>query len=73
MPAFPPMPTSAPKPLSQALSPTIAATAASPGTAKSGTDVDFKGVLTRFYQENSPGKVAEVDSTLQKYKVSKVT
>lgn len=33
--------------------------------------VDYKSVLTNFYQVNSPEKVAEVEQTLQKYQVSK--
>jgi hypothetical protein len=34
--------------------------------------VDYKSVLTKFYQVNSPDKVAEVDQALQKYHVSEV-
>jgi len=71
--AFPPMPTRSPKPLSQSLNPNVSKAptmpkAASASDQKAGSDVDYKSVLTKFYEENSPGKVIEVDSTLQKYK-----
>lgn len=70
--AFPPMPTHAPKPLSQSLNqnkpeaPTLSKSTSTPAKSES---VDYKSALTKFYQENSPGKVADVDKTLQKYKV----
>ncbi|KAL7533031.1 hypothetical protein ACHAXR_004998, partial [Thalassiosira sp. AJA248-18] len=69
--AFPPMPTRAPKPVSQSQNPSVstAPTVSMPAPApKAGDDVDYKSILTKFYQENSPGRVAEVDFTLQKYK-----
>ena len=35
--------------------------------------VDYKPVLTNFFKENAPEKLAEVDSLLQKYKVREYT
>lgn len=35
-------------------------------------NVDYKSVLTKFYQAMAPASVAEVDSILQKYRVREV-
>jgi len=71
--AFPPMPTRSPKPLSQSLNQnvSVAPTLTKPTSlspTKAGNDVDYKSLLTKFYQVNAPAKVADVDSALQKYK-----
>jgi len=62
--AFPPMATRSPKPFSR----TPNASVSSPPIAKPGMQVDYKIVLTKFFEENSPSKVNEVGSYLQKYK-----
>lgn len=75
--AFPPMSTRSPKPLSQSLNrndsaaPSLSNPTTTPVKA-SGVDVDYKSALTKFFQVNSPTKVADVDATLQKYKVRKL-
>jgi hypothetical protein len=72
--AFPPMSTLSPKPFS--LNANVSKAPSMPkqtsqSQGESGNDVDYKGLLTKFFEESCPGKVAEVESTLQKYKVSK--
>ena len=58
--AFPPMSAAAPKsPFSSA------------GDKKDSIFIDYKKVLTKFYTENNPAKVAEIDASLAKYKVSR--
>ena len=70
--AFPPMPTRSPKPLSQSLNqdskPTEATTTSSTSTSPTQLNVDYKKVLTKFYQENDRSKVNEVDERLNRYK-----
>ena len=58
--AFPPMSTAAPK-----------SPFASAGDKKESVFIDYKKVLTKFYTENNPAKVAEIDASLAKYKVSR--
>ena len=68
---FPPMPTRSPKPLSQSLNqnaPTLTKSS-STSTQQTRIDVDYKKLLTKFYQANAPDRVADVDATLEKYKV----
>eukprot|EP00984_Skeletonema_dohrnii_P014079 scaffold5885_cov96-Skeletonema_dohrnii-CCMP3373.AAC.1 len=61
--AFPPMSSAAPK-----------SPFASSGDKKDSEDekdsdsIDYKKLLTKFYKENNPAKVAEVDASLVKYK-----
>ena len=57
--AFPPMSSAAPK-----------SPFASSEDKKDSDSIDYKQVLTKFYNENNPAKVAEVDASLVKYKVS---
>lgn len=69
--AFPPMPTRSPKPLSQSLNqnaPTLTKPS-STSSQQTKIDVDYKKLLTKFYQANDPGRVATVDVTIEKYKV----
>ena len=68
------MPTSAPKPLYQAFKPSVAPapTASASTPSQSTTAPDYKSVLTKFYSDNSPGKVGEVDATLRKYEVNPI-
>lgn len=40
------------------------------GHAKSDNDVDYKSLLTKFFQDHSPERLSEVDAVLQKYQVS---
>ena len=84
--AFPPMSKSAPKPFAAAApKPTAVSSAAafppmssaapkspfaSSEDKKDSDSIDYKQVLTKFYNENNPAKVAEVDASLVKYKVS---
>ncbi len=81
--AFPPMSKTAPKspftkpaaaPSSAAFPPMSSAAPKSPfassGDKKDSSSIDYKKVLTKFYKENNPAKVAEVDASLAKYKVS---
>lgn len=68
---FPPMPTRSPKPLSQSLNqnaPTLTKPS-STSSQQTRIDVDYKKLLTKFYQANDPGRLATVDATLEKYKV----
>ncbi|KAL7553465.1 hypothetical protein ACHAWF_016746 [Thalassiosira exigua] len=61
-----------PKPASQPLDQEVGLRGPSltpvPGPSKTVNDIDYKAVLTKFFQDNSPSKVKEVDSLLQKYK-----
>lgn len=57
--AFPPMSTAAPK-----------SPFASSGDKTDSDSIDYKKWLTKFYEENNPAKLAEVDASLVKYKVS---
>jgi len=68
--AFPPIPTRSPKPLSQSLNLNVPTPPPKPASAPStsGIHVDYKCLLTKFFEENSPGKAREVDAYLQKYK-----
>eukprot|EP00986_Skeletonema_menzelii_P003700 scaffold1174_cov196-Skeletonema_menzelii.AAC.1 len=79
--AFPPMSPAAPKspfaktaaPSSAAAFPPMSSAApkspfASTGDKKDSDSIDYKKVLTKFYKENNPAKVAEVDASLAKYK-----
>ena len=81
--AFPPMSTAAPKsPFaksaeaapSAAFPPLSSAAPKSPFVSssekKDPNAIDYKAVLTKFYKENNPTKVTEVDTSLAKYKVS---
>ena len=62
---FPPMSTLPPKPLSQ-----HASKASSTPKPPLYPSVDYKNLLTNFFKEACPEKVAEVESILHKYKVS---
>ena len=61
--AFPPMPKSAPKPLSSALGQPPTASQ----VAKSNIDVDYKTALKNFFEKSNPSKLPDVDSLLRKY------
>ena len=39
-------------------------------TTTKGKQTDFKALLTQFYQKHNPSKIAEVEKTLDRYKVS---
>ena len=70
--AFPPMPTRSPKPLSQSLNqnaPTLTKPSSTSTSQQTRIDVDYKKLLTKFYQANDPNRVATVDATIEKYKV----
>lgn len=41
-------------------------------TSTQSDEHEYKTLLTNFYQEHNPGKLAEVDRTLEKYKVGNV-
>jgi hypothetical protein len=83
--AFPPMSKCAPKPFAATPKPAVASTsAASPpmsaaapkspfassGEKTYSDSIDYKKILTKFYKENNPAKLAEIDESLVKFEVS---